>query len=124
MHDGLLLTLPEGFGFDVEFAPSRAFDRQAYPSAGAGMVGDADDVLRLVETLRTGGEGILQPATVALMRQPHVGAEAEVQGPGWGFGFGGAVLADAQLAATPQHNGTCNGAVCMATAGFTIRRRR
>lgn len=106
MHDGLLLTLPEGFGFDVEFAPSRAFERQAYPSAGAGMVGDADDVLRLVETLRTGGDGILQPATVALMRQPHVGAEAEVQGPGWGFGFGGAVLADAQLAATPQHNGT------------------
>lgn len=106
MHDGLRLTLPEGFGFDVEFAPSRAFDRQAYPSAGAGMVGDADDVLRLVETLRTGGEGILQPATVALMRQPHVGAEAEVQGPGWGFGFGGAVLTDAQRAATPQHNGT------------------
>lgn len=106
IRDGMLLTLPEGFGFEIEMAPSRALDAQAYPSGGAGMVGDADDVLRLVETLRSGREGVLQPATAALMRQPHVGAQAEVQGPGWGFGFGGAVLADAQLAATPQHNGT------------------
>ncbi|MGO4744969.1 serine hydrolase domain-containing protein [Serratia quinivorans] len=106
IRDGMLLTLPEGFGFEIEMAPSRALDAQAYPSGGAGMVGDADDVLRLVETLRSGREGILQPATAALMRQPHVGVQAEVQGPGWGFGFGGAVLADAQLATTPQHNGT------------------
>lgn len=41
------------------------------------------------------------------MRQPHVAAaQAEIQGPGWGFGFGGAVLVDAALAATPQNNGT------------------
>lgn len=106
MYDGLRQTLPEGFGFDVEFAPSRAFDRHAYPSAGAGMVGDADDVLRLVETLRSGRDGVLQPETAALMRQPHVGAQAETQGPGWGFGFGGALLVDAALAATPQNNGT------------------
>ncbi|CAI1659030.1 MULTISPECIES: serine hydrolase domain-containing protein [Serratia] len=104
--DGMLLTLPEEFGFDIEMSPSRALDPSAFASGGAGMVGDADDVLRMVETLRSGGEGILQPASVELMRQPHVGAEAEVQGPGWGFGFGGAVLVDAQLAATPQHNGT------------------
>lgn len=106
MYDGLRQTLPEGFGFEVEFAPSRALDRHAYPSAGAGMVGDADDVLRLVETLRSGCEGILPPHTAALMRQPHVGAQAEIQGPGWGFGFGGAVLVDAELALTPQNNGT------------------
>ncbi|SMB34974.1 Esterase EstB [Serratia proteamaculans] len=106
IHDGMPLTLPEGFGFDIALSPSRALDPLAYASGGAGMVGDADDVLRLVETLRGGGEGILQPASVALMRQPHVGAEAETQGPGWGFGFGGAVLVDAQLAVTPQHNGT------------------
>ncbi|AHG22433.1 beta-lactamase [Chania multitudinisentens RB-25] len=106
MHDGILLTLPEPFGFDVEFAPSRAGDRNAYPSGGAGMVGDSDDVLRLLEVLRSGSMGVLQPETAALMRMPHVGAEAEVQGPGWGFGFGGAVLVDAELAGTPQHNGT------------------
>lgn len=106
MYDGFRLTLPEEFGFDVVFAPSRTLDRHAYPSAGAGMVGDADDVLRLVETLRSGCDGVLQPETAALMRQPHVGAQAEIQGPGWGFGFGGAVLVDAELAATPQNNGT------------------
>lgn len=106
IYDGMQLKLPEGFGFDIALSPSRAFDPHAYASGGAGMVGDADDVLRLVETLRNGGEGILQPASVELMRQAHVGAEAETQGPGWGFGFGGAVLVDAQLAVTPQHNGT------------------
>jgi CubicO group peptidase (beta-lactamase class C family) len=106
IYDGMQLKLPEGFGFDIALSPSRAFDPHAYASGGAGMVGDADDVLRLVETLRNGAEDILQPATVELMRQAHVGAEAETQGPGWGFGFGGAVLVDAQLAATPQHNGT------------------
>ena len=106
MYDGFLLTLPEEFGFDVEFAPSRALERHAYPSAGAGMVGDADDVLRLVEMLRSGCDGILQPQTAALMRQPHVGAQAEIKGPGWGFGFGGAVLVDGELAATPQNIGT------------------
>nr|WP_315289362.1 serine hydrolase domain-containing protein [Serratia proteamaculans] len=106
IHDGMHLTLPEGFGFDIALSPSRALDPLVYASGGAGMVGDADDVLRLVETLRGGGEGILQSASVELMRQPHVGAEAETQGPGWGFGFGGAVLVDAELAETPQHNGT------------------
>ncbi len=106
IRDGMRLTLPEGFGFEIELSPSRALDPQAYASGGASMVGDADDVLRLVEALRSGGDDLLKPASVALMRQPHVGAEAEVQGPGWGFGFGGAVLVDAQLAATPQHNGT------------------
>jgi CubicO group peptidase (beta-lactamase class C family) len=106
MHNGILLSLSEQGIVDLELAPSRAFDRYVYPSAGAGMVGDADDVLRLVEVLRHGREGVLQPETAKLMRMPHVGADAETQGPGWGFGFGGAILVDAALAATPQHNGT------------------
>lgn len=59
----------------------RALNAGAYPSGGAGMVGDADDVLKLVEALRSGGQGILQPDTVALLRSPHVGAQAQTQGP-------------------------------------------
>ncbi|CAI2510063.1 serine hydrolase domain-containing protein [Serratia ficaria] len=106
LRDGQRVALPEGFGADVEFQPSRALNPNAYPSGGAGMVGDADDVLRLVETLRNGGEGILQPETLALMRSPHVGPEAQTQGPGWGFGFGGALLVDERLATTPQRAGT------------------
>lgn len=106
INEGIPLTLPEQFGFAIALDPSRALNPSAYPSAGAGMVGSADDVLRLVETLRIGKEGILRPETAALMRQPHVGAEIENQEPGWGFGFGGAVLVDAVLAETPQNTGT------------------
>ncbi len=105
MYDGIKLPIPPDFDSIVEFAPSRALDAAAYPSGGAGMVGCAQDVLALLEALRTGGN-VLRPETAELMRQPHVGPEAEVMGPGWGFGFGGALLADAQRAATPQHNGT------------------
>ena len=76
--------------------------------------------VRLVRTLRGGGRGILQSASVELMRQPHVGAEAETQGPGWGFGFGGCqVLVDTGLAATPQRiMAPCSGGACMDTVGF------
>ncbi|MGL6019950.1 MAG: serine hydrolase domain-containing protein, partial [Gibbsiella quercinecans] len=105
MYDGIKLPIPPDFDSIVEFAPSRALDAAAYPSGGAGMVGCAQDVLALLEAMRTGGN-VLRPETAELMRQPHVGPEAEVMGPGWGFGFGGALLADAQRAATPQHNGT------------------
>jgi hypothetical protein len=87
------------------------------------MVGDADDVLKLVEALRSGGQGILQPETVALLRSPHVGAQAQTQGPGWGFGFGGALLVDAEAAQTPQHAGTLTWGGFTATAGSLIHRR-
>ncbi|MBH1920025.1 serine hydrolase domain-containing protein [Serratia surfactantfaciens] len=106
MSEGVRVALPEDMGADVEFSPARAFDAEAFPSGGAGMVGDADDVLRLVEALRSGGQGILRPETVALLRSPHVGAEAQTQGPGWGWGFCGALLVDAEAANTPQHAGT------------------
>ncbi|MCP1104110.1 beta-lactamase family protein [Serratia nevei] len=106
MYESVRVALPEGMGAEVEFSPARAFDAAAFPSGGAGMVGDADDVLRLVEVLRTGGQGILQPETVALLHSPHVGAEAQTQGPGWGWGFCGALLVDAEAADTPQHAGT------------------
>ncbi|HEI8865118.1 TPA: beta-lactamase family protein [Serratia odorifera] len=106
MYDGLQLTLPPEFGYQIDFAPTRALDVDAYPSGGAGMVGSADDVLKLLEAMRGGANGYLRPETVALMHQPHVSAAAETQGPGWGFGFGGALLLDATLAATPQCNGT------------------
>lgn len=107
MPEGLRVALPEGMaGGEVLFSPMRALNAGAYPSGGAGMVGDADDVLKLVEVLRSGGQGILQPDTVALLRSPHVGAQAQTQGPGWGFGFGGALLVDAEAAQTPQQAGT------------------
>ena len=90
----------------VRFAPSRATDATAFPSGGAGMVGTAGDVLTFLETLRTGGAPILEPATVATMMKDQVGVQAATQGPGWGFGYGWAVLDDPAAAKTPQGAGT------------------
>uniref|UniRef100_B0T7U2 Beta-lactamase n=1 Tax=Caulobacter sp. (strain K31) TaxID=366602 RepID=B0T7U2_CAUSK len=90
----------------VRFAPSRATDPTAFPSGGAGMVGTAGDVLTLLETVRQGGAPILKAATVAEMMKDQVGAQAATQGPGWGFGYGWAVLDDPTIAKTPQKAGT------------------
>ena len=90
----------------VRFAPSRATDPTAFPSGGAGMVGTAGDVLALLETVRKGGAPILEAATVAEMMKDQVGVQAATQGPGWGFGYGWAVLDDPAVAKTPQRAGT------------------
>jgi CubicO group peptidase (beta-lactamase class C family) len=90
----------------VRFAPSRAMDKTAFPSGGAGMLGTAGDVLTLLETVRQGGAPILKPATVAEMMKDQVGVQAATQGPGWGFGYGWAVLDDPAVAKTPQGAGT------------------
>jgi CubicO group peptidase (beta-lactamase class C family) len=90
----------------VRFAPSRATDPTAFPSGGAGMVGTGGDVLALLETIRKGGAPILKASTVAEMMKDQVGAQAATQGPGWGFGYGWAVLDDPAVANTPQKAGT------------------
>jgi len=103
MSDGISVPLWDGA---VVFAPSRALTAAAYASGGAGMVGTAGEFLRFLESLRQGGQPILAPATVALMMRDQVGPAAATQGPGWGFGFGWAVLDDPAAAATPQAQGT------------------
>ncbi len=90
----------------VRFAPSRALHAEEFPSGGAGMVGSAGDVLNFLETIRKGGGAILKPATVAEMMKDQVGVQAGTQGPGWGFGYGWAVLDDPAVAGTPQGVGT------------------
>jgi CubicO group peptidase (beta-lactamase class C family) len=89
----------------IRFAPSRAFDPASYPSGGAGMNGTAHDVLRLLEAIRSGGAPILKRETAARMTVAHV-QRADMLEPGWGFGYGWAVLVDPQAAATPQSKGT------------------
>ncbi|MDQ8023412.1 MAG: serine hydrolase domain-containing protein [Moraxellaceae bacterium] len=94
------------FGAPVSFSSRRIFDARAYASGGAGMAGTAADFLELAELLQNGGNGLLRRDTVAAMLQPHVGAQAQTQGPGWGFGYGGAVLVDPASAQTPQSVGS------------------
>ncbi len=93
-------------GTSTVFSPGRALAPQLYPSGGSGMVGTADEVLALLEALRLDGAGILSPESAAQMLSLQVGPEAEANGPGWGFGLGGAVLADPAAAGVPFHPGT------------------
>jgi CubicO group peptidase (beta-lactamase class C family) len=90
------------------FSPSRVHDPRAFVSGGAGMVGTAADFLRLLEAVRGGGAPILSTASAQAMMSNQIGAlRIDVEPvPAWGFGFGGAVLMDAPLAATGQSPGT------------------
>ena len=103
MGDGDLVTFGDAL---IHFAPSRELDPASYASGGAGMVGTAHDVLHFLEAIRGGGAPILKPETVARMTANHLGPQAETRGPGWGFGYGWAVLNDPVAAATPQSKGT------------------
>ncbi|MBV7519064.1 beta-lactamase family protein [Ensifer sp. ENS12] len=101
----LKVNLP-GFDGAVEFMPSRITNEASFHSGGAGMAGTAPDMARFLETIRMGGAPVLKKTTVDEMLRDHVGTQAETQGPGWGFGFGWAVLADQRHAETPQSQGT------------------
>ncbi len=103
MKDGMAVPL---YGAAATFAPSRILDARSYPSGGAGMAGTAGEVIQLLETIRTGGAPILSEKTVEAMVTDQVGAHAESQGPGWGFGYGWAVLDDPAATGTPQAPGT------------------
>ena len=100
-------VMPFGEGGRMTYSPSRALDSKAFPSGGAGMVGSAPDVLRLLEAVRTGGKPILKEATAASMMRNQIGSLMG-PGPGVDFGFGGAVVVDPAAAKTPQSPGTWN----------------
>jgi CubicO group peptidase (beta-lactamase class C family) len=102
MTDGIVVPLWDGATI---FAPSRVLDPASYPSGGAGMAGTADDILTFLEAIRRGGAPILKPETVATMMRNQLPAGVE-QGPGFGFGYGWAVLTDPAAAASPQAKGT------------------
>ena len=70
------------------------------------MIGTAGDYLRFLEALRKGGEGVLRPETAALVTTDAIDAAMPTDEPGWGFGFGAAVLRDPAAAKTPQTAGT------------------
>lgn len=93
-------------GVPVSFAPGRIFDAASFPSGGAGMAGTAGDFLRFAESLRSGDGKLLGEASLRAIFHAHVGPQAQTRGPGWGFGYGGALLLDPQRAASPQSAGT------------------
>ena len=74
------------------------------------MAGTARDVLKFLETLRVGG--LLHQQTRIAMFKVQAPTREQAEGPGWEFGFGGAVLVDPKATGTPQAAGTLqwNGA--------------
>lgn len=103
MHDDTALPWLDGV---LRYAPGRLENAASYPSGGAGMAGTAGDVLALLETLRRGGGELLGADSVAAMTRAQVPAPLEGLDPGWGYGYGWAVLTDPIAAATPQAPGT------------------
>ena len=98
------------FGRPVAFSPVRILEQTAFPSGGSGMAGTASDVLTFLEAVRSGGR--LQSQTRRAMFTAQARTQGQAEGPGWEFGYGGAVLVDAKAADTPQAPGTLqwNGA--------------
>lgn len=87
-------------------SPARALDPQAYASGGAGMVGSAEDFLRLLEALRQGGKPVLPTDWVAALTTNQIGDLPMPFWPGRGFGLGITVLKDPVAAQTPESVGS------------------
>lgn len=104
MADPCLLPFA-GFA-GISFSPGRAFDPRSFPSGGAGMNGTAGDLAQLLEVVRSGGGKILKPATAYSMQVNQTGSFPTLLGPGWGWGYVGALLTDPKAAKTPQSPGT------------------
>ncbi|ACA21070.1 beta-lactamase [Methylobacterium sp. 4-46] len=90
----------------IAMDPARIFDPEAFPSGGAGMVGTAAEVMRLLEALRRGGAPLMPPDLAAEMGRDQV-AKIDLEGsPGWGYGLGFAVLRDPRAAGVAETPGT------------------
>ncbi|WP_271669793.1 serine hydrolase domain-containing protein [Bradyrhizobium sp. CCBAU 51627] len=77
----------------IRFEPDRIFDQTSFASGGGGMACTASDFLAFLEAIRNGGGAVVAPDTAREMMKNQTGSHLIViRGPGWGFGFGGAVL--------------------------------
>jgi CubicO group peptidase (beta-lactamase class C family) len=109
---GHCVPFPEGVPLyaglaGINLVPARVFDAASFRSSGAGMIGTAGDMLAFIEAMRMGGAPILSADSAHAMMTVQTGAlPIPSRGPGWAFGFGGAILIDPQAAASPQSPGT------------------
>ncbi len=95
-------TVPFADLSGIRFAPDRIFDGGSFPSGGAGAACTAPDFIAFLEAVRQGGGGVVSEATAKSMMSNQTGSHAIVtSGPGWGFGFGGAVMLDPAASGSP-----------------------
>ncbi|CDZ27605.1 serine hydrolase [Neorhizobium galegae] len=90
----------------VTFAPDRIFDLASFHSGGGGMAGTASDVLTVLETIARGGAPLLSEKTVRAMTTNQIGDLLEPARPGFGFGFGWAIVRDPVKAGLPVSPGS------------------
>lgn len=99
---GATHTVPFAELSGIKFAPDRIFTPGSFPSGGAGMACSAPDFLTFLEAIRSGGGGVVGADTASAMMTNQTGSHAIVtSGPGWGFGFGGAVMLDPTASGSP-----------------------
>jgi CubicO group peptidase (beta-lactamase class C family) len=99
---GATHTVPFAELSGIRFAPDRIFDPGSFPSGGAGMACSAVDFHAFLEAMLRGGGGVVSAETAQEMMTNQTGGHAIVtSGPGWGFGFGGAVMLDPAAAGSP-----------------------
>ncbi len=98
--------VPNHFGGFTTYDPGRIFDAEAFQSGGGGMAGTGPDFMKLLETLRRGGEAILKPGTVTISLANQTSQLVQTQAPGWGFSYFGAWLDSPQLAGSPAARST------------------
>ena len=118
------LHLPIPGGSSIHFSPGRALAENEYHSGGAGMVGTAPDLLKLLEAMRDG----IQPgydihdtqgnhATQTTQSNPLLKAQTMLAmngdqtlqfppEPGRGFSLGWGIITDPKAAKTPLSLGT------------------
>ncbi|WP_025993603.1 serine hydrolase domain-containing protein [Pseudomonas viridiflava] len=102
--DGDVLVLESG---TARVSSGRVYDAQAYESGGAGMLGTADDYLKLLECLRLGGAPLLNSVSTAALLSNAIGkVTLKGRGAGWTFGLGLVILADPLAAGQRQGAGT------------------
>lgn len=99
-------SIPNQWGGMTTYDPGRIFDAEAFQSGGGGMAGPADDIMTLLEMLRTGGGGILRRETVQAGLSDQTPQLAHAQGPGWKFSYFAAWLDNPALAGSPAPRGT------------------
>ena len=94
-----MMSDPENFKTKTSvtrYSPARAFDPSSYQSGGAGLVGTADDYVRFLEAIRVEDEKLLNHKMFFVMKMNEVGDLRMKDSPGWGFGYGSAILIESQ----------------------------
>lgn len=92
-------------GWHFHFSPERAWHAHEYPSGGVGLIGTAQDLIRLAEAIRTHtmptvGKPLMKEMTTNIL------PNGMPRDPSAGFGLGWGILLNPALAQTPQSPGT------------------